>query len=207
MKRGPASSKNGVAMLEFAMVFPIYLMALLCFLQLVLIMHARFMLHYAAFLAARAGIVYNARMEDMEWAACAAIAPHFARIQNGKNAFNSGMSKAQTELSNGDFSVEIIEPANAQSTMFNGNTIATSFAAQNRNLRVRVNWNYPMYIPVANSLFSGWVNNVPMPDYPGFQPGEFLGGGANPGNDPRMPIFAEYYLRMTHINPNSPYHA
>ncbi len=194
-------------MLEFAMVFPIYLMALLCFLQLVLIIHARFMLHYSAFLAARAGIVYNARMEDMEWAARAAIAPNFSRVQNGKSAFNTGMSRAQDEINDGHFTVEILEPADANNTMRNGTRISSSFGADSRNLHVRVSWNYPMWIPVANSLFAGFINNVPTPNFPGFQPGPFLGAGANPGNDPRMPIFAEYRLRMTHINPNSPYHS
>ena len=68
-------SKRGQAMVEFVIVAGVLLMLILGSIQFALIYHAKTTLNYAAFEAARAGSVTNARMFAMELAFARAMAP------------------------------------------------------------------------------------------------------------------------------------
>ena len=74
MKRLTASNK-GQAMVESAIIIPLMVAVMLSTLQLIMIQHARLMTEYAAFNAARAGIVWNADRFIMENAAILSLLP------------------------------------------------------------------------------------------------------------------------------------
>ena len=204
MRASRFSKKRGQAMVEFAIMVPIFLMALLCFIQLSLMIHARFMLQYAAFCAARAGVVYNGNESEMRKSAAWAIAPYFERLQNANPAeLGSAWNEAQNELSmNGGLSVMAPNMAALQG----GASLKSALGSNDRNLSVRVFWNFPLVIPVANSLFSGFFNNVAPPNWSGVNPGEYLASAVDQGSNPRVLIFGDYTLRITTMNKNAPYH-
>ena len=204
MRASRFSKKRGQAMVEFAIMVPIFLMALLCFIQLFLMIHARFMLQYAAFCAARAGVVYNGNSNEMRKSAAWALAPYFERLQNASAAeLGDAWNKAQNELST-QGAVTILAPD--MGALQSGASFKSALASNQRNLSVRVSWNFPLLIPVANSLFSGFFNNIAPPSWSGENPGEYLGGTVDPGSDPRVPLFGVYTLRITTMNSNAPYH-
>ncbi len=68
-------SEAGAAAIETAIVLPLFLAALLGVLQLALIHQARLLTEYAAFQAARAGVVWNGDPRKMKDAAIFALAP------------------------------------------------------------------------------------------------------------------------------------
>ncbi len=74
MKRLLASNK-GQAMVESAIIIPLMVAVMLSVLQLIMIQHARLMTEYAAFNAARAGIVWNADRFIMQNAAILSLLP------------------------------------------------------------------------------------------------------------------------------------
>jgi hypothetical protein len=204
-RRG-SSKKRGQAMVEFAIMLPIFLMALLCFIQLSLMIHARFMLQYAAFCAARASIVYNGDDSEMRRSAAWALSPYFERLQNANSTeLENAWNQAQNELMMYG-SIEIITPTDAENLLKNGSSLKNTLGSNDRNMRVRVSWNFPLMIPVANSLFSGFFNNVAAPNWSGTHPGEYLASTVDQGINPRVVMFGDYTLRITTMNKNSPYH-
>ncbi|RKH66246.1 TadE family protein [Corallococcus aberystwythensis] len=77
MKRSPSThpGESGQALVESALVIPVMVFLILGILQLGMLHHARLMTEYAAYRAARAGIVNHADCEIMEKAAFAAVLP------------------------------------------------------------------------------------------------------------------------------------
>jgi len=71
------AARRGQAMVETAIVVPIMMFLILGVLQLAMIQHAKIMTEYAAFCAARAGIVWNADRWMMENAAIIALLPTY----------------------------------------------------------------------------------------------------------------------------------
>ncbi len=72
----------GQAAVEAALVLPLMLFLLLGLLQLTLMQQARLLTEYAAFSAARAGIVWNGSSERMHDAARVALLPTFGRVDS-----------------------------------------------------------------------------------------------------------------------------
>lgn len=82
MKRVKKKSQRGsVPLIEAAISVPVLLILIFTFIQLVLYVNAKITVKYAAFCAARAGIVYSADPVMMEKAACIALAPLFSPDQ------------------------------------------------------------------------------------------------------------------------------
>src|SRR5688500_13186894 len=73
------ASERGQALVESAIVLPIVIFLILGALQLVMIQHARIMTEYAAYNAARAGIVHNANWNLMRNAAMVSVLPLYER--------------------------------------------------------------------------------------------------------------------------------
>ena len=77
-KRGTA--QGGQALVEAAIVIPLMTFLILGVIQLVMIQHAKIMTEYAAFTAARAGIVWNADPGIMQSAAIIALLPTYEGV-------------------------------------------------------------------------------------------------------------------------------
>lgn len=76
---------RGVAALETAIALPMLIALALGLVQLTLLAHAKLMVEYAAFCAARAGIVWNGNNERMRDAALLALLPTHGRTDNLAN--------------------------------------------------------------------------------------------------------------------------
>jgi TadE-like protein len=75
--------ESGQALLESAIAVPLLLFLFLCLLQIMMIAHTRVMLDYAAFNAARAGVVHNGNTAVMRNAALLSLLPTFAAAKGG----------------------------------------------------------------------------------------------------------------------------
>jgi len=78
-------SQKGAAALETALVLPVLIALVLGVVQLTLLAHAKLMTEYAAFCAARAGIVWSGNNERMRNAALLASLPTFGRTDDLPN--------------------------------------------------------------------------------------------------------------------------
>jgi hypothetical protein len=76
---------RGVAALETAIALPVFIALALGLVQLTLLAHAKLMVEYAAFSAARAGIVWNGNNERMRDAALFALLPMHGRTDDLAN--------------------------------------------------------------------------------------------------------------------------
>ncbi len=81
-------NRKGQALVESAIVIPLMTFIILGTVQLAMIQHARLMTEYAAFNAARAGIVWNADRFVMENAAIISLLPTFEGLVNETSAGN-----------------------------------------------------------------------------------------------------------------------
>lgn len=80
--KGTKGKRKGQALVESAIVIPLMVFLILGIVQLVMIQHARFMTEYAAFYAARSGIVWNGDPYIMENAAIIALLPTYDRVRD-----------------------------------------------------------------------------------------------------------------------------
>ena len=78
--RRARSREGGQALVEAAIVMPLMTFLILGVIQLVMVQHARIMTEYAAFTAARAGIVWNADPGIMQSAAIIALMPTYEGV-------------------------------------------------------------------------------------------------------------------------------
>jgi hypothetical protein len=76
-RRRALREESGQAVVESALVIPLMTFLILGMIQLVMVQHARIMTEYAAFNAARAGIVWNADRVIMESAAIISLLPTY----------------------------------------------------------------------------------------------------------------------------------
>lgn len=126
---------RGQAMVEFLIVIPLLLLILLGTLQFALIYQAKITLNYAAFEAARAGSLNNAR----EYAMYNAIARTMAALYTHDStieAFKTGQQKVRDEIDNGYVKVELINPGPESFSDF-GNTVSGRTFIPNDNLIYR----------------------------------------------------------------------
>lgn len=91
--------QRGQVLVETAIIMPVMIFVILGALQLMMMMHARVMTEYAAFNAARAGIVHNADANIMRNAASIAALPLYHRTDNWRDlGLTWGLFKAVNEL-------------------------------------------------------------------------------------------------------------
>jgi hypothetical protein len=98
-----SSRESGQAAVESAIVMPLMVMVVLGILQLTMIQHARIMTEYAAYNAARAGVVWNGNNERMRDAAIVSLLPTMGRTDSltevGKTwALHQGLDLAVRNL-------------------------------------------------------------------------------------------------------------
>ena len=81
-QRPQSTRESGQAAVESALVMPMMVFIVLGIIQLTMIQHARIMTEYAAFNAARAGIVWNGNNERMHDAAIMSLLPTMGRTDS-----------------------------------------------------------------------------------------------------------------------------
>ncbi|MBN2144652.1 MAG: pilus assembly protein [Candidatus Aureabacteria bacterium] len=186
--------KKGSAIVEFALVIPLYLLALCCFFQLVLIMHARLLLTYASFCAARAGIVSKADPNSMKEAASMAMSSLYVTTDS-KSKISQGKNKAMQDFNNGNLSIQILTNPNIRTRLNQVKTL-DQLSQSEKVLRIRLRYNFPLKIPVANRLFYEFLNfNLAVHDTVGITSPQFL--GYTTASDMRIPMQTDYFLRIT----------
>src|SRR5918998_1727054 len=75
MEAGVSGRESGQVAVEAALIMPLMVFMALGLIQLTMIQHAKLMTEYAAYQAARAGIVWNGNNERMHDAAIIALLP------------------------------------------------------------------------------------------------------------------------------------
>ena len=83
-------AQSGQAMVESAIVIPLMVFLILGVIQLVMMQHARIMTEYAAFNAARSGVVWNADRAFMESAAIISLLPTYEGLFEEADLNNPG---------------------------------------------------------------------------------------------------------------------
>ncbi len=160
-----ANGESGQAVVEAAIVLPAMTFLVLAILQLTMVQHARIMTEYAAFCAARAGIVYNADNDAMVQATTVALLPTIGRTDTLRTwattyAVDLTREKARrlpfrlpivrvTVLSPraADFTPQLTRHLGGQEIDFDD--IRTAADKANR-LQIKVTYLYRMRIPFAN---------------------------------------------------------
>lgn len=138
---------SGQAMVEFAVAAPLFLFMALLTIQMTLLLQAKFLVNYAVYCSARAGIVSGGDRERMEEAAAIALSPLAVglggadlhrRAERQKEAFGSGNR------------LEVFAPS-AASSPGNGKERESGI------LYVRLTHEYELNVPLANAfLASVW---------------------------------------------------
>ncbi|MBF5045549.1 pilus assembly protein [Aggregicoccus sp. 17bor-14] len=116
-----AGAQRGQVAVEAALVLPLMTFMVLGIIQLTMMQHAKLMTEYAAYQAARAGIVWNGNNERMHDAAVVALLPTLGRTDDvfelGKTwALHKGWDLAMRQLQMGKG--KVIDPA-----AFNGSNL------------------------------------------------------------------------------------
>ena len=169
------ASPAGQAMVESAIILPMYVFLMLGLLQLGLMHQAQTLTKYAAYKAARAGALNNARVSEMERAAAAVLLPLASRQSGGVEriapvdgvgayaakwalfSFNRMPEPPFMKLAKvticGPVKGDL--PRGAKEVEFDDPKVAsgTGWTTQNRTkLRIQVTFNYRMPIPFANAI-------------------------------------------------------
>lgn len=202
-------------MVEFIIVTPIILLLLFGAFQFALIYHAKILLNYAAFEAARFGAVSNARMSEME----NAFARSMAAIHTHNPTSDDVMCAREIvyqEIENGFVNIEVINPPQdafdddnldpgGDDTIPNDNLMYrnavsnTGLTIQDANLlKIRASYCYPMYVPYINRAIGIMLTNSESDTCPGctgtfVNLGTFERGCLENG---RFPIHAQAIVRM-----------
>jgi hypothetical protein len=172
----PLTDDSGQAVVEGAIALPAMIFLILTIIQLTALQHARIMTDYAAFCAARAGIVFNGDPKAMEQAALVALSPTIGRTDTLANFTNTMGSGAGGNLSTvaGDVATAksfnlpgivkvdaLPPPASAGpfsdlSRQLNGEELdfddIRASASQWNILQIRLRYFYRMRIPFANEI-------------------------------------------------------
>ncbi len=155
---------EGQAFVEFALVMPVYLFMLICFVQLVLIMNAKLCLEYAAFAAARAGIVNRGNMDNMKAAAATVLAPFFSIPGLGRMSADIVSLSAMKEavklcITDNPDNLNPLTPVsisilNAPSPVSDYNSAASTFqlSQDQKLLKIKIDFDFPLEIPLANRI-------------------------------------------------------
>lgn len=154
-------------MVEAALVLPAMTFLILVMLQLTMLQHARIMTDYAAYCAARAGIVFNADPRAMEQAAKIALAPTIARSDTLLNLTQTATVTTPTRegvLRSVGLPLVVVETLNPRPADFNAENSQhlggaeidfddlRPAAARANLLQIRLIYHYEMKIPFANQM-------------------------------------------------------
>ena len=135
------SSDRGQGAVETLLALPVLLLLIAVILQICLIVAGKILLRYAAFYAARVGVVRGANLDEMEKAV-------------GRILTMSGIGSAKSA---GAFQVEVLTGKNtAPGRSGPGDARPTAGGT----LSVRVTWDFPLLVPIARELLA-------VSDYPG----------------------------------------
>ena len=209
---------KGQSMVEFIIVTPIVLLLLFGALQFAFLYHAKTLLNYAAFEAARTGAVSNARVSEMENAfarSMAAIHTHnptsddvmcareivYKEIESGfvriKVINPDPDSNIFTEFDDGSIDGDLVIPNN--NLMYRSDVSTTGLSIQDANLlKIRVSYCYPLYVPYINRVLGIMLTNVESPSCPGCT-GSFTSTGSFERaclDNGRFPLHAQAIVRM-----------
>jgi hypothetical protein len=113
-----ASKESGQAAVESALVMPLMVFLCLGIIQLTMIQHAKLMTEYAAYQAARTGIVWNGNNERMHDAAIVALLPTMGRTDN---LFELGKTWTKHQIY--DTAMRSIFPGGAVPQTINGSNL------------------------------------------------------------------------------------
>ncbi|MCK5668100.1 MAG: pilus assembly protein [Gammaproteobacteria bacterium] len=209
---------TGQSMVEFIIVTPVVLLLLFGALQFAFLYHAKTLLNYATFEAARTGAVSNARVSEMENAfarSMAAIHTHnptsddvmcarevvYKEIESGFvhiDVINPDPdSNIFMELDDGSVSGDLVIPNN--NLMYRSDVSTTGLTIQDANLlKIRVSYCYPLYVPYINRVLGIMLTNVESPSCPGCT-GSFTSTGSFERaclENQRFPLHAQAVVRM-----------
>lgn len=181
----PSPFQSGQAMVEFMIVIPLLLLILLGTLQFALIYQAKITLNYAAFEAARAGSLNNAREYAMYNALARALAPIYTHADT-IDAYKAGRQQIRDEIDNGYVLIEIVNPTadsfsdfgntdDGRTTIPNDNLIYrgatpgsdSSQTIQDANLlKIQVYYCYELMVPFANRILWAMMRFSPIDPIP-----------------------------------------
>lgn len=209
---------TGQSMVEFIIVTPVILLLLFGGLQFAFLYHAKTLLNYATFEAARTGAVSNARMSEMENAfarSMAAIHTHnptsddvmcareivYKEIESGfvriKVVNPDPDSNIFTELDDGSVSGDLVIPNN--NLMYRKQASTSGLTIQDANLlKIRVSYCYPLYVPYINRVLGIMLTNTESASCPGCT-GSFTGTGSFERGcleNQRFPLHSQAIVRM-----------
>jgi len=203
-------------MVEFIIVTPVMLLLLFGALQFAFIYHAKTLLNYAAFEAARIGAVSNARVTEME----NAFARGMAAIYTHDDTVESVICARETirqEISDGFVNIEVLNPTpdafsdlgvdiNGETVIPNDNlkycyqTTTGGLTIQDANLlKIRVSYCYPLYVPYVNRVLAIMLTNDEDPVNCPYCKGAIKRGDAFEYGclkNGRFPINAQAIVRM-----------
>src|SRR3954468_22643195 len=161
MRRG----ESGQAIVEAAFVLPAMIFLILCAIQLAQIQQARLLAEYAAFNAARAGIVHSGDPEVMHDAALLSLLPSAGRTDNFENLGKTllklkAADTVLTALATPRVRVFVHGPKQADFAKYgahlNGREIdfddVRPGATEATLLEIQVRYLYEMHVPFANKL-------------------------------------------------------
>lgn len=163
---------RGQAFVEFALVMPVYLFMLICFIQLVLIMNAKLCLEYAAFAAARAGVVNRGNMDNMKAAAATVLSPFFSVPGVGRmspDIVSLGLMKEAVKLriTDNPGSLNPLTPVaisilNDPSPVSAYNSASSTFglSQDQKLLKIKIDFDFPLEVPLANKIIKELSNAV-----------------------------------------------
>lgn len=169
--------ETGAALAETALTIMTFLIIILGIVQISLAINAKLLVNYAAYCAARAGIVHNGEQAQMENAAALTLSPLFTGSADFAGVAQ-GYGRAHLELLKGNLPftglrVEILSPGPERfredyKKRFFPELQRYGEPPQDQNflddnlLVVRVTYYYPLRIPVINTLLSPFFKNVKL---------------------------------------------
>lgn len=209
---------TGQSMVEFIIVTPVVLLLLFGALQFAFLYHAKTLLNYAAFEAARTGAVSNARISEMENAfarSMAAIHTHnptpddvmcareiiYKEIESGFVHIDVINPDPDTnifaELDDGSVSGDLVIPNN--NLMYRSDVSTTGLTIQDANLlKIRVSYCYPLYVPYINRVLGIMLTNIESETCPGCT-GSYTSAGSFERaclENQRFPLHSQAIVRM-----------
>lgn len=174
--------EQGAAVVETAFSILAFLILILGLIQATLVIHAKYLVNYAAYSAARAGIVHNGDLEKMKQAASLALTPLYAGSVNLADlALGYGEARLRAEVPPllGGIKVEILSPPEERFSeeynqrffpelrRYDEHPVRAEDIQQLREnlLTVKVSAGFQLKIPLINTIMSPFFFD-PVSGYP-----------------------------------------
>jgi hypothetical protein len=135
-KIGPPRHSRGQGVIEAIVALPVFLVLVCLTFQIFFLAIARVQLQYAAFYAARAGIVHDGDIRIMEDTASRILA----------------ISPSLSSFRRGSLKVSLTDPEAPEDYQSNSRSDSSEKLEPNRPLTVHLTWEYPLIVPLANRL-------------------------------------------------------